>query len=131
MGTSHAVRSNEVQWNGVMPMVKHSGVLDLVTAVTEQGAFFVPVGMKIKEIKSRVRAACGTAAGVAGLYGVAAAANYATQSHATTDAAGTIKTWTITTEDVPAGEVLYFTGDGGATSTGSVDVTVVLVPANG
>lgn len=129
MPASKQVRSTEIAWAGSIPLVINSEKLDLVNAVTEQGAFYCPVAMTIKSVRSRVRTACGTAAGLAQLKGVVKGATaYAEQSHATTDAAGTEKEWTITDANVPAGEVLFFAGDGGATTTGDCDVTVVLVP---
>lgn len=123
------IRSIEVQWSGASNLVFGSAKLDLINAVTEQGAVLIPFDATIKEVRSRVRTACGTAAGIASLKGVEKGGTaYASQSHATTDAAGTDLTWAIADADVPAGEVLFFAGDGGATATGDVDVIVVLVP---
>lgn len=124
-------RSSAIEYDGAAIIVHFSGKLDLVSAVTEQAGFFVPFPCTIKEVRSRVRTACGTAAGTAQLKGVEAGATvYAEQAHATTDTAGTEFNWDIDVADVPAGEVLYFAGDGGATATGNCDVTVVLVPAS-
>lgn len=131
MAKSTEARSSAIEYDGAGIQIKSSGLLDLVDAVTEQGGFLVPFAATIKEIRSRVRVACGTGPGVASLKGVEKGGTaYASQSHATTDTAGTDFLWTITDAVIPAGEVLYFAGDGGATSTGSVDVTVVLIPAN-
>lgn len=122
-------RSSKVEWDGAGIIIKNSGKLDLINAVAEQNGFLVPFAAEIVSVRSRVRTACGTAAGLAQLKGVEKGATaYAEQSHATTDAAGTDIEWTITDANVPAGEVLYFAGDGGATGTGDVDVTVVLRP---
>lgn len=133
MAKSPAVRSSEVQYDGAgMLLVISSGKLDLVNAVAEQGAFLVPFDAEIVEVRSRVRTACGTAAGLAELKGVEAGATvYASKSHATTDAAGTDLVWTTAVSFVPKGEVLYFAGDGGATATGDCDVTVILKPKAG
>ena len=122
-------RSSAIEWDGAGIIIHNSGVLDLVNAVTEQGGFLVPFAATLKAVRSRVRVACGTAAGTASVKGVEKGATaYASQAHDTTDAAGTDFDWTITDAVIPAGEVLYFAGDGGATSTGSCDVTFVLVP---
>lgn len=111
------------------PMLVHSGKLDLVDAVAEQGAVYIPFDATIVAIRSRVRTACGTGPGTASLMGVVKGVTaYAAQAHATTDDAGTELDWTIDTADVAEGEVLYFAGDGGATTTGDCDVTVVLIP---
>lgn len=129
MARSPAVRSNEVQWSGAGILVINSGKLDLVSAVTEQNGFLVPFDATILSITSRVRTACGTAAGVASVKGVEAGGTaYGSQSHDTTDAAGTDFAWTVSVSAVPKGEVLFFAGDGGATGTGDCDVTVVLAP---
>jgi hypothetical protein len=127
-----AARSNEIVWAGSGIVIHNSEKLDLINAVTEQGAIYVPVGMTIKSVRSRVRTACGTAAGLAQLKGIVKGGTaYAQQSHATTDVAGTTFEWVLTDAVVPAGEVLFFAGDGGATTTGDCDVIVVLVPAEG
>ena len=127
MSAASEVRSDKIQVSkGGQPIIHNSGLLDLVTAVTEQNAILVPFDATIVSVKSRVRTACGTAAGLAAVEGVEKGSAYASQSHDTTDAAGTEFEWTLTDAVVPAGEVLYFTGDGGATTTGDVDVTVTL-----
>lgn len=129
MAKGPQVKSSRVEYDGQAMVVHFSGKLDLVNAVTEQAGFLVPFAATIVSIKSRVRTACGTASGTASVKGVEKGATaYASQAHATTDAAGTDLDWTISTADVPAGEVLYFAGDGGATTTGDCDVTIVLVP---
>jgi hypothetical protein len=112
----------------VTPFLKGSGLLDLVTAVTDQGALFFPVAMEIISIRSRVRVACGTASGTAEVGTPADPDYFGTQAHATTDAAGTEIEWTIINSLIPAGTVLAFSANGGATSTGSCDVTVVCRP---
>lgn len=123
-------RSSAMEYDGAAIIIHNSGVLNLVDPVAEQAGFLVPFAATIKEVRSRVRVACGTGPGLAQLKGVEKGGTaYAEQSHAITDAAGTDLVWPIADAVVPAGEVLYFAGDGGATGTGSCDVTVVLVPA--
>src|SRR4030066_1838511 len=95
------IRSIEVQWSGASNLVFGSETLDLINAVTEQGAVLIPFDATIKEVRSRVRTACGTAAGNDSLKGgeKGGTAN-ASPSHATTDAAGTDLTWAIADADV-------------------------------
>lgn len=131
MSSSPEVRSDKILVSqGGQPIVHGSGLLDLVTAVSEQAGLYVPFDATIVSIRSRVRVACGTAAGDALLGSVknADADYFGVQAHDTTDAAGTEFEWTIINADVDAGDVIYFSGDGGATSTGSCDVTVTLSP---
>lgn len=129
MSKMQAVRASEVQYDGVVPPFIHgSGLLDLVTAVTEQGALYFPDAMEIVSIRSRVRVACGTAAGTAQVGTPATPTYFGTQAHATTDAAGTEFIWTLSQTLIPAGTVLVFSADGGATTTGSCDVTVLCRP---
>lgn len=126
---SPVARASEVQYDGAFcPMPVVSGLLNLTTAVTDQGAVFFPVAMEIESITSRVRVACGTAAGIAEVGTPADPDYFGTQAHATTDAAGTILYWTVINALIPAGEVLTFSSDGGATTTGSCDVVVVVRP---
>lgn len=131
MSKSPEVRSDAIEVSlGGQPLCKSSGKLDLVSAVAEQAGFLVPFAAEIVSVRSRVRTACGTAAGTASLKGVKKGATaYASQAHDTTDAAGTDFEWTVGTTAVPKGEVLYWAGDGGATSTGDCDCVVTLRPA--
>lgn len=131
MAKTQVARTQDIQQTAggaLAPFAIASGLLDLVTEVTEQGAMFFHVPMEIVEIRSRVRVAAGTAAGTARFGIVGTVDHFGTQAHDTTDAAGTEFTWTLTNTLIPAGSVCLFTADGGATGTGSCDVTVVVRP---
>jgi len=123
-----SVKSSSIQYDGPMPMVIHSALLDLVTAVTEQAAVLIEQSMTIKSIRSMVRVAAGTASGTAYLGTIADPNAYAEQAHATTDAAGTLFDWTLILATIPENTVVVWGADGGSTSTGSVDCTAILVP---
>lgn len=131
MPTAQVARPQDIQQPAgaaLVPFAINSGLLDLVTAVTEQNAFYFHVPMEVVEIRSRVRTACGTAAGTAQVGKVGDADFFGLQAHDTTDAAGTEFTWTLLNTLIEAGDVLYFNADGGATTTGDCDVTVVVRP---
>lgn len=131
MPQSQVARPQDIQQTAggsLVPFAINSGLLDLVTAVPEQNAFYFHTPMEIVEIRSRVRTACGTAAGTASVGKVGTSGHFGSQAHDTTDAAGTEFTWTLTNTLIEAGDVLYFEGDGGASTTGDCDVTVVVRP---
>ncbi len=131
MSKMPAVRSGDIAYNGALPpFAINSGLLDLVAAVSEQNGFYFPVAMEVVEIRSRVRTACGTGPGTAEVGKVGDADFFGTQAHATTDAAGTEVVWTLLNTLIEAGDVLYFSGDGGATTDGDCDVTVIVRPVS-
>lgn len=109
-----------------------SGLLDLVNAVAHQAAFYFPFDATILSIKGKIRAAPGTGPGIAKVGTVADDDKFAAFT-VTTDTnvhdTGTEVTFTILNSGtINAGDVLTFSGDGGATSTGGIDITVVAVP---
>lgn len=109
-------------------MLIHSGLLDLVTAVTEQAPKYFPWGGVILKMRYKVRTAAGTAAGVINVGKIGSAAYYGTATVATTQAAGYEADMTISQSVIGPGDVLYFNADGGATGTGDVDICVVVQP---
>lgn len=129
MPASSEARSDKIAPSKAgVTMIHGSGLLDLVAAVTEQGALYVPFDATIVSIRSRVRTACGTGPGVAKVGKQGDDDFFGLQSHATTDVAGTEFEWTLINTDVAAGDVIIFSGDGGATGTGDCDVTILLAP---
>lgn len=131
MAKAMVAKASEVQYDGAFcPIPVGSGLLDLTSAVADQGALFFPVAMEIESITSRVRVACGTASGTAEVGTPADPDFFGTQAHATTDAAGTVLYWTVINSVIPAETVLTFSGDGGATTTGSCDVVCVVRPVD-
>lgn len=141
----YEARADQIDLNGAMrnvpayangdqaadqpPYFIFSGSLDLVTAVADQGGFFFPMAAKVLAVKIRVRVAPGTAA--ANVYVGTTADNdrFSATEVATADTAGTVLTATILEDDIAANSVLVFGADGGATATGTVDVTVIWTPA--
>lgn len=122
--------SNEIHYQGGMNIFICSGLMDLVTAVTAQGYFLVPFAATVIDAMIKVVTACGTAAATfsAGIVGTAGYIVNA-QSIATTDAAATIIKPTIANSAIAANTLIYFSADGGATSTGDAVMTLLLRPA--
>jgi hypothetical protein len=108
--------------------VEKSGLLDLVNVVARQGDIYFPMPAKIIGIYSRVRTQLGTAAGIAALGIIGSLTKFGTQSHAISAVAGTTFIWTIADANINAGDVVTFSGDGGATTTGDIDVTYFWQP---
>lgn len=148
MSISPAVRSDQIVmvgpsllvpglsggWNGA-PLFQHNfgGVVDGVNAVAAQGALLVPFRAKILAVKLVVRAAMGTGAAVFTIGDPGDADRYITKSVPTTDTAGAAYTFVddddfnvtrIIAEDTP----VFAGSDGGATSTGSVDLWMLYTP---
>jgi len=114
-----------------VPFMIASGKLDLVTAVAEQAPYYFPFRAKLLAAQIRVRTQLGTGAGIVGLgkFGAGASATYfASNTVPITDVAGTVRIVTLTQSLAVPGDVFYFNGDGGATTTGDVDVWTVWVP---
>lgn len=102
-----------------------SGLLDTVNAVTSQAPTYFPYAAEVVAIRVRVRTAGGTASAHV-LVGILGDTDYYCDvTVATTDAAGTEFTATLLHTAIAAGTVLTFNSDGGASTTGDVDVWVL------
>lgn len=148
MGTSPVARVSQIQHDGAALLIPgleaagvpggtpvfmhHSGLLDLVTAVTAQAPILIPFRAQIIAAGSRVRVQCGTGPGVAAIGTIAAATAFTVFTLATSDAAGAtqeqLAATMVTTAIIPAGSVVQFSADGGATSTGGCDIWFAYVP---
>lgn len=113
-----------------------SGLLDCVNAVADQAPHYFPFNAQIIAIGIRVRAQLGT--GAAEVYVGTTADNdkFLLKSVPIAATAGTEYLFTAIDTDfldaeIDKGDVVCFGSDGGATSTGSVDVTVLWVPRIG
>lgn len=111
-----------------LPMLVHSGKLDCVTAVTEQAAHLIPFRAKLVGGRVRVRTAMGTGAAIVKVGKQGDDDYFATQSLATSDASGTVYDLTFVQTIVEKNDVITFAADGGATTNGDADITLVLVP---
>lgn len=145
MGISPVARATEVILGGaaltipgVSGVVTHlgrpvfihhfGGKLDLVSQVTEQGAILVPFRARVLDIRSRVRTQCGTGSGIASVGKVGSAAYFTTLTHTTAMAAGVIVVGTLAEAIIAANDVVYASGDGGATTNGDCDVWMAYTP---
>lgn len=97
-----------------------SGLLDLVNAVANQGAWMAPAPATLLAVRVRNFAQLGTAD--AHLYlGKQGDPDYFMDLTVPfADAAGTFYTGTLLQTAIAKDDVVYWSGDGGATSTGSV-----------
>lgn len=119
-----------------LPIFVSSEVLTLHTAQTNKNAFVAPCDMTIVGCVSNLVEAPGTAAGaiIVGKRGDADAFSTGI-SFATTDSAGEITEEDVATVfdgadgvDVSQGDVIEFSTDGGATTTGLAAVQLVCLP---
>lgn len=118
------------------PVFMHNfgGLIDAVNAVAAQGALLVPFRAKIIYAKIRVRVQLGTGAAVIDLGSTADTDRFVSKSVPITDAAGTTYEFIddddfATSRIILENSVICATGDGGATSTGSVDAMILFAPA--
>ncbi len=148
MAVSPVARASEIQHDGAallipglgdagipvgVPVFHHpSGLLDLVAAVTTQGAIMIPFRAKIIAAGTIVRAQAGTGPAEVYIGTIADPDAFALFTIATADAVGAVQEHTgveLLGSIVPAGTVVHFSANGGATSTGGVDVYFIYVPA--
>jgi len=111
--------------------VLNSGLLDLVNTVSAQAPFYWPFKAVVLGVYSRVRTQLGTGAGVAAFGILGSLTKFASQSVPISAVAGTEHVWTLASAAnliINPGDVSVFSGDGGATSTGDVDVTAFVQP---
>lgn len=109
--------------------MEKSGLLDLVAVVAKQGEIYFPFPAKIIAVYSRVRTQLQTGAGVASLGIIGTLTKFGSQSHPISAVAGTEYVWTITNSgEVAAGDVVTWSGDGGATTAGDIDGTFFWQP---
>jgi hypothetical protein len=142
---SPAAKSSEIQVDGAQlvvpgyetggqradqaPMVMASGLLDTVNAVVGQAPMYFPFPAIILGIRVKIRVQAGTALAHVFVGTIATPAQFADQIQALADAAGVTYIATILNGGlINAGDVVCFGSDGGATATGSVDVTVIWAP---
>lgn len=118
------------------PVFMHNfgGLIDGVNAVAAQGALLVPFRAKIIYAKIRVRVQMGTGPAVIDLGSTADTDRFISQSVPISAAAGVVYEFIddddfATSRIIEADSVIIATGDGGATSTGSVDAMILYAPA--
>lgn len=119
-------------WNRPLFIHGFGGLLDMVTAVVRQGPLLIPFRAKIVCARIRVRVQLGTGPGIASIGNTSDEAAYLTKTVPIADAAGTFYLFDedaeFVTPIIPADTVISASGDGGATSTGSVDMSIIYTP---
>lgn len=144
MVSSPRARANEVLMNGSLAQIpglaasgKHllanvqSGSLDCVNAVTAQGHWIAPCDCTVVGATARVLAVMGTGAATIGA-GLTSDTDSIVDDYsiATSVTAGTVIDLPIAAAgaNLNKGDVVVFQSDGGATTTGSVAMTLAIVP---
>lgn len=114
--------------DGAGPM-RLNTLMDGVTAVVAQNPTLIPFRARIVGFYGKIRTVAGTAGYIIGLGTVADTDAFGTITTVIGDVAGTIVQGVVTDPIIPKDTVVVFTGDGGATTTGNIDVVVLLEPA--
>jgi hypothetical protein len=141
-------RANAIEMNGLLhkipgfesglkgdqlPIFINSPVMTLHTAQSNQGPFVAPCDLEIVGIAANLIEAPGTAAGTIDIGTRATAdANVAAYSFATTDSTGfynlDLTDATVTSLLFSQGDVIEFSTNGEATTTGLIALTLICVP---
>lgn len=122
--------SQGAQMADQMPVYVNSPLLSLSTAASADGQFMVPFDATIVAVMANITELPDDAAGLLNIGSNADADKFLDDYSIATDAdTGLVDLVDeLVTDEVDAGDVIEFSTDGGATSTGSVAVTLVLAP---
>ncbi len=126
------VQSSAIQWDGKLPFTWHTqNALTLHTAEVAVDSIIAPCDGTIVAVIANLTEAPGTAAGGLQIGIVGDADYFLFHDFATTDATGVYDiTGSLLLATVTKGQKLVFGADGVATTTGLVEVTVVIMPRN-
>lgn len=118
------------QWR---PILVHSfGLVDAVNSVANQNPLVMPFRAKIVLARFKIRAQLGTGPAIISIGRPDDGDAYAAKTVPIADAAGVEYVYDedadFTQPIIEAGAIVTANGDGGATSTGSVDVSMVYTP---
>ncbi len=137
MGAAPQYQTSKSAWDGRPGTIVHcSDEISIETAVTANKPMFIPWAMTFAYVGVKVTEVAGTGPGTVAIGKLQPSADpdkyLDDYSIATSVAAGTIlelvNDAAMVIKDITPGDTIYFNTDGGATTTGKVVVTVVLVP---